>query len=191
MVLAAVRQNGHAIEYASVELKTDKEVVLAAVQQTGWALEYASAELQADKEAVLAAVQQNGLVLACAELKADKEVVLAAVQQNGWALRYASVERKADKEVVLVAVQHGECALQFVASKNLQIDTGFVLGVCRMLAGKKIQNYPTVHSWIRQLPSFQGKLALSLFTDATSSLDNLMEDETNRHMTMLESFSLR
>jgi hypothetical protein len=35
-------------------------VVLAAVQQKGWALEYASEELRGDREVVLAAVQRNG-----------------------------------------------------------------------------------------------------------------------------------
>ena len=37
-VLAAVAQNGHALKYASAELKNDKEVVLAAVAQDGVAL---------------------------------------------------------------------------------------------------------------------------------------------------------
>ena len=35
MVLAAVRQNGDALGYASEELQIDKEVVLAAVTQNG------------------------------------------------------------------------------------------------------------------------------------------------------------
>eukprot|EP00329_Picozoa_sp_Boothbay-MS584-11_P000134 1825_1 len=33
---------------------------MAAVQQDGWALEYASEELRNDKEVVMAAVQQDG-----------------------------------------------------------------------------------------------------------------------------------
>ena len=45
------------------ELRGDRDVVLAAVQQDGDALEYASAELQADREVVLAAVQQDGYAL--------------------------------------------------------------------------------------------------------------------------------
>ena len=57
MVLATVQQDGFALEYASAELRADREVVLAAVQQDGFALGYASAELRADREVVLA-VQQ-------------------------------------------------------------------------------------------------------------------------------------
>ena len=55
MVLAAVTQDGDALQDASDELQNDKEVVLAAVAQDGDALEYASDELQNDEEVVLAA----------------------------------------------------------------------------------------------------------------------------------------
>ena len=48
--LAAVKQNGLALEYASDELKCDREIVLAAVKQTSHALEYASEELKNDPE---------------------------------------------------------------------------------------------------------------------------------------------
>jgi hypothetical protein len=53
VVLAAVQQNGEALEHASPELRADREVVLAAVQQNGEALEHASPELRADREVVL------------------------------------------------------------------------------------------------------------------------------------------
>ena len=46
-VLAAVQQDGDALQYASEELKADKEVMLAAVQQAGQSLLFASEELQA------------------------------------------------------------------------------------------------------------------------------------------------
>ena len=105
---------------------------------------------------------------------------------GGQGLNTAEVE--ADKEMMLAAVQFGEVALQYV-SKNLKINRDFVLDVCRTLAGKKIQNYPTVHSWIRQLPSLQGELALTLFTDTTVGLDELMEKETDRHMTMVDTLT--
>ena len=49
--MAAVRQRGWALNYASPELRADREVVLAAVRQNGRALEFAifaSEELRAD-----------------------------------------------------------------------------------------------------------------------------------------------
>jgi len=85
-VLAAVCENGCVLSFVeSEELKKDKEVVLAAVRQDGDALKYASKELQKDKEVVLAAVWQHCRAPndALEELKSDKDVLLAAVRQNG------------------------------------------------------------------------------------------------------------
>jgi len=65
IVLAAVRQNGKALRYASDELRADREIVLAAVRQSCWALEYASKDLRADREIVLAAVQQRLITKRC------------------------------------------------------------------------------------------------------------------------------
>ena len=85
-MLAAVCENGCVLSFVELEeLKKDKEVVLAAVRQDGDALKYASKELQKDKEVVLAAVWQHcrALNYASEELKSDKDVLLAAVRQNG------------------------------------------------------------------------------------------------------------
>jgi hypothetical protein len=59
VVLAVVQQNGKALEYASEELRGDREVVLAAVQQHWGALEYASEGLKGDREVVLAARNES------------------------------------------------------------------------------------------------------------------------------------
>ena len=45
IVLAAVTQDGSALQYASNELQADREIVLAAVKQEGRTLMYASDEL--------------------------------------------------------------------------------------------------------------------------------------------------
>jgi hypothetical protein len=59
------------------ETITDKTEALAAVKNDGWALEHASDELKADKEVVMAAVKNNGYALQFAsdELKADPEIL--------------------------------------------------------------------------------------------------------------------
>merc|ERR1712224_340697 len=61
--LAAVQKNGHALEYASEEMKKNEQIVLAAVQQDGCALRYASEEMKQNEQIVLAAVQQHGFAL--------------------------------------------------------------------------------------------------------------------------------
>jgi len=92
--MEAVKQYGFALEYASAELKGDREIVMEAVKQNGRALQYASAELQGDREIVMEAVKQNGFALqyASAELKGDREIVMEAVAQDPKALQYASDE---------------------------------------------------------------------------------------------------
>ena len=54
--LEAVKQNGHALQYASSELKGDKEVVLEAVKQNGNALDHVSSELKNDRAVVLVVI---------------------------------------------------------------------------------------------------------------------------------------
>jgi len=70
-----------ALEYASDELKNNKEVALIALGNDGEALEFASDELKNNKEIVLAAVHQNGIALPSASdgLINDPSVVGEAV----------------------------------------------------------------------------------------------------------------
>ena len=49
-MLKRVKQDGFALEYASADLKGDKDIVMEAVKQNGDALQYASADLQGDEE---------------------------------------------------------------------------------------------------------------------------------------------
>ena len=99
VVLMAVKEDWHALMYASADLKNNKEVVLAAVGMRGIALAWASSDPKNDKEVVLMAVKGNGNALqyASSDLKNDKEVVLAAVKQNASAFEYASEELRSDE----------------------------------------------------------------------------------------------
>lgn len=99
MVLEAVKQCGGALQFASPELKDNKEMVLEAIKQRNWAywvMEFASAELKGDRQVILKAVKQDGRVLRFASpaLKGDKEVVLEALHENLDAVRYASSKLK-------------------------------------------------------------------------------------------------
>ena len=94
VILAAVSNNGAALQDASPELQDDREVVLAAVNDFGGALRYASRVLQADREVVLTAVSNFGYALnyASPELKNDREVVLTALSNNSVAYKFGSYE---------------------------------------------------------------------------------------------------
>ena len=115
IVLAAVRQNGLALQYAFLglrrrpedswreeDLRDDRKVVLAAVMQNGLALTHAHDTFLKDREVVLAAVMQNGLALehVHSTFRKDREVVLAAVIQNSLAIKFASPKLQNDIEVI-------------------------------------------------------------------------------------------
>jgi hypothetical protein len=87
VVLAAVAQNGRALEHASAELQGDREVVLAAVAQDGHALKHASAELQGDREVVLAALAHDG----------DMSAALSSENPNTHAEYVAQAKRERQK----------------------------------------------------------------------------------------------
>ena len=132
IVLAAVNQDGMALEYAHDDLKDNREVVEAALESEGVALRYASQALKSDKDVILAAVRKNGSALQYVndEFKQDREVVLAAVKKNGYAFRFASDALKGNGDVVKAAVQQCGFALKF-ASVALKSDKEIVKAAVR------------------------------------------------------------
>jgi hypothetical protein len=58
-VLAAVQQNGEALEYASPELRGDREVVLAAVYSCGDALQFTSEEFKNNRQFLIECYRNN------------------------------------------------------------------------------------------------------------------------------------
>lgn len=116
LVIAAVKQNPLALQFACEDLQKEPYIVCLAVQKNGMALEFASEGLKGDEKVVLAAVKQNGLALKFAGgfLKRFNEtVVLEAVKQNGMALEFVYNDLKRNKEVVDAAINQNAKAEQF------------------------------------------------------------------------------
>ena len=128
IVLAAVKQDGCALEFADDSLKKDKEIVIAAVKQDGLALQYADDIFKKDKEVVLEGAKNRGEALEFADdsFKKDKEIVLEAVKASGYTLQYADDSLKKDKEIVLAAVKQYANALEH-ADDSLKKDKEIVL----------------------------------------------------------------
>ena len=66
--MAAVKQYGWTLQFASKYIQKDREIVMAAVKHTGWALEFASLELWGDCDVVLEAADHNSSSLQHANL---------------------------------------------------------------------------------------------------------------------------
>ena len=71
------------MQWASEEMKGDRELCTAAVAQDGRALQWASEEMKGDRQVVLVAAQDGenvGLKFATEEMRNDEEVILTALQ---------------------------------------------------------------------------------------------------------------
>ena len=67
--MAACKNNGFALYFASNALANDRSVVYTAVNENGYALQYASQEMMFDKEAIRLAEGQCGVHLKFTECK--------------------------------------------------------------------------------------------------------------------------
>ena len=128
VVLTAVNQNGLALQFVGVQFQNSREVVLTAVAQNGKSLIYASQQFQECQENILEIVRKNGLTLQYAkeEFRNKREIILAAVSNNGLSLQYANDEFKKNKELVLAAVNQNGLSLQHT-SPEIQKDSKIVL----------------------------------------------------------------
>ena len=128
-LIAVASQNGMVVEFASEDMKHNKDVMLAAVSQTATALTLIPSDsaLRCDRDIARVALRQSSSVLADLgpELQNDRDMVLEAVQMHGQALQHAPADLKNDKELVLAAVKNDGCALAY-ASDDLKNDPGIV-----------------------------------------------------------------
>ena len=87
-VLNAVTNQGSLLDYASDELKNDKQIVLAAINNNPEALEFASDKLKEDKEVVYNSVSKVGWTYCYAKdnLLKDKDLLRAGLKIDGQIL---------------------------------------------------------------------------------------------------------
>ena len=106
IVMAAVKAWGGAVRLASQRLKTHYEIAMAAVRKEAIAFQYVSDDLQNNFQLAMVAVKQCGWLLidVSDELKNNYQVVKAAVEQDGRACRYASDEMRADLSILAAAI---------------------------------------------------------------------------------------
>ena len=112
IVLAAVSQNGHSVQYA--ENKTEK-ICLAAANENGYSLKYMTSTQQTES-VCLAAVKENGDALKFVKTQTDK-VNTAAVKKHGLSLKYI---KNQTKKIVLEAKKQNRYAVHY------EIDTSRV-----------------------------------------------------------------
>ena len=175
VVREAVRQNGLALQFASVELRTDSGIVAEAVGKNGMALKFTGPSVRADRISVFDAVESAGMALRYADdtLKADWDVVTSAVITNGRAIRFASDALKNDEDVVVRAARSYPAALGLASASN-RSNRGFVRAVVATngkalkYASAKLRKDPSLKSLSRE--AFKRHRARRLVSDEVKSL---------------------
>jgi hypothetical protein len=155
IVMAAVKQNGLALQFAADAFKNDKEIVFAASTSSNSimynGIKYASKELRNDKNFIITILQVNGLLLEklSDEFKNDEDVVLAAVRNNYFTLEYASYNIRNNREFMFTLIQR---SIRFLLDASdelkaeLRTDRLFILeavtinGRALSYTSKKFQN---------------------------------------------------
>ena len=132
--------NVGALEFASEEIRSDKNFVSEAIKYGAYNFQFASEQLRGDKELalkVLSKIKGGGAMLEFVsdELKNDKEVVMTAVKTSGGSLQYASENLRDDEEIVREAMKRWIYSFQF-ASERLRSDKNFVLEAIKNSDGK-------------------------------------------------------
>ena len=91
-----------ALQFASEEMKGDRQVVMTAVSQNGLALCYATEEMKGDRQVVMTAMSENwgALQYATEEMKGDRQIVMTAASRNGYALHFATAELRGDVAMI-------------------------------------------------------------------------------------------
>lgn len=129
-VLEAVREEGHYLLYAAVNLKRDKEIVFEAIKQNGSAFGRADARLLRDREFALKVIEQkvNAFCYVDDSLKSERCFILDAVKQNGDLLKNLNESQKMDIEIVVEAVKQNGSAVEY-ASDFFKNDLKFYLDI--------------------------------------------------------------
>ena len=144
VVLAAIKENHLAIEYAGEEFDEDSEImsayqkgnpplsnrqqVLAAIEKDPMAIGEVSEEFWDDKEVMLAAVKRNGnlFIYASDRLKDDEDILLAAVPTNARALGLASRRIQDSEDIMLKALGCSDARVLYSVSDRLKDSKEFM-----------------------------------------------------------------
>lgn len=146
VVKAAILHDWQALEFASAELKADRETLLEALRHGGWdAMRYAQADARerakADLDMMLLAVQHDWRAVAHCEVllgpgsssetaRAVRAVALAAVQQDWRALAILGPWARSDHQVLLACAAQDLCALT-LALEEFPVEKDVVLAMVR------------------------------------------------------------
>ncbi|WOG25678.1 DUF4116 domain-containing protein [Endozoicomonas sp. 8E] len=117
----------HGLEYASQQVRNDRDFVLPAISKHPKQLQYLSEALRNDSDVVMAAVEKNPLALnyASERLRNDKNIIRMAIAESTYPLSFASEKVLSDRECMLDLIAKNPQAFHYAAVK-LKDDKKFI-----------------------------------------------------------------
>lgn len=124
--LAAVKQNGLSLQFLASPFQNNRQVVRQAIRENWHALRYASTALRSDADFMLEVVRFEGAALVYVLVQDQhhndggasyRQIVLEAVKQDGMNLGYASTNVRDDWEIVSEAVHQAPAALALASPR--------------------------------------------------------------------------
>lgn len=114
LVVRCLTANGRLLGKVSARLRDDPEVVVAAIKSDSLAYEYASDRLKRRKSiAILALEESFQYERLDPALREDREIAFIAVSLDGSNLKFVGSELRADKEIVAAAISNNPEARQY------------------------------------------------------------------------------
>jgi hypothetical protein len=108
MVLAAVKNDGYALQPASKTLKQNLELVLAVIARTPYALLYADKRFRTDEKHVLSIIEvhPSAVSFTSSDMRDNERVMGVAVKGDYKTIHHASDRLKGDYAFMLAAITH-------------------------------------------------------------------------------------
>lgn len=141
VILASAKVDPDLLQYASEEIKKDREIILEAIKTNlEKAYKYIPKECHSDRDFALSAIKSAAICITNHDLinsfnqfskyledyNDDKEIVMEFVKTKGDKLKYVSDRLKDDKDVVMAAVEQDGFAIKY-ASEKLKNDKEIIL----------------------------------------------------------------
>ena len=173
-------------QYASEELKNDKDFISKLIKGDVFYLEQANPKIRSDREIIIQAVQLHGYALqfSSEELQSEYEIVKLAVLSDPLSIQFASSELRNNKELLKLAMDSDIAALQY-AGPILQNDKEImsVANLSKALDHKRPSNFiskilPNYSCNETALLLFASKKPKDLFFCLSCSIcESLIKDE--------------
>jgi hypothetical protein len=127
VVLTAVTSSGDALPYVADVLKDDYDVASRALSNSNVAYKYISPRLQNDESLAMLTVTRNGLTLQLmnSKMKNNVDIVTTAVLSDPSSFRYAGSELQKNKSFIISLIKQN-CEIGFWINASMQDDAEVV-----------------------------------------------------------------